>query len=209
MAAPAPTQIPNTLYTALAGLGFAVAVIIADMVKNAITNWRESRKKAKQSSLFYLAEKQVTLDQATERICLLSKAHHVGLYRLHNGEFFEGKDSIKKMSMVSESVGRAGQARWKAQSQNLPMSSFPHLVLGMAAEPFYVMYEDSALDFEVGRGMNEREYATTVAILINGRKSQPLGILMLSWCGARLTIADLDTAALLDDRRDLSFTLSE
>lgn len=209
MAPPTAPQIPPSVFTALAGLGFAVAVLIADMLKTALTNYREGRKKARQSSLFYLADKQVQLDQATERICLRTGAHHVALYRLHNGDFFEGNDSIKKMSQVSESVGLPGLARWKASSQNLSMSSFPHMVLGMSKQDFYTMHAHDALDFEVGRMMNEREYTTVVAILITGRKEKPLGILALAWCGGCISPADLDTAALLADRRDFSFTLSD
>lgn len=205
----ATPPLSDKLYAALGGVAFAVLLLVLDMVKTTVQDWRESRKKARQSSFVYLAEKQVQLDQTTERICLLSQAHHVSLYRLHNGDFFEGNDSIKKMSMVSESVGLPGLARWKSQSQGLSMSNFPHMVLGMSAADFYLMHSESALDFEVGRGMNEREYTTTVAMLILGKKSQPLGILMLSWCGPHLHLNDLDTDALLADRRDLSFTLSD
>jgi hypothetical protein len=199
----------DKVYVALGGVAFAVFALVLDMVKGIVQEWREKRKKVKQNSFFYQAEKQVLLDQATERICLATKAHHVSLFRLHNGDYFEGNDSIKKMSMVSESIGLPGLARWKAQSQSMLMSNFPHMVLGMGKQDFYAMHTDDALDFDMGRVMNEREYVTTIAMLILGRKSQPLGVLMLSWCDKQMYINDLDADVLLHDRRDLSFTLSD
>ncbi|GAA3940298.1 hypothetical protein [Hymenobacter algoricola] len=202
----------DKLYAALGGVAFAVFLLVLDMIKTTITQWRENRKKAKQSSFVYLAEKQVLLDQATERICLETKADHISLYRLHNGEFFEGNDSIKKMSMVSESLGRVGMGRWKSASQSLLMSDFPHLVLaldGAAKQAYYCMNPDNVLDFEMGRLMNEREYETSVALLIRGKKDKPLAVLMLNWCTDRRTLTDLNTTELEGYRRDLSFTLSD
>ena len=199
----------DKVYTALAGVAVAVFVLVLDMVKTAFSQWREDRKKARQNSFVYLAEKQVLLDQATERICLHTKADHVSLYRLHNGQFFEGDDSIKKMTMVSESVRHPSVARRKAVSQALLLSNYPFMVLGMSKEAFYVMYADSAQDFEVRRGMGERGYATAVGLLILGKKDRPLAVLLLSWCERRVTLADLNLSALDDDRRALSFTLAE
>lgn len=207
-----PPQIPSTVYTALVGLCAAVVVLIADMVKTIISNWRENRKKAKQSSFVYLAEKQVQLDQGTERMCLEVKPNHIGLYRLHNGEFFEGNDSIKKMSLVSEAVNGMGIGRWKAASQSMLMSDFPHLVLaldGPAKQDFYVMQDDAVLDFEMGRLMNEREYRTSIALLVRGKKARPLAILILSWCTGPCYLQDIDTALLEAYRRDFSYTLSD
>jgi hypothetical protein len=200
------------MYTALGGIALAVVLLVLEMVRNGINEWREKRKKIKQSSFVYLAEKQVEIDQATERMVGVIKADHVALYRLHNGEFFEGNDSIKKMSMASEAVRRTGIARWKLASQNMLMSNYPHLVLaldGAEKQDYYRVTPENVLDFELGRLLNEREYETVVALIIRGKKSRPLAILMLAWCTQQPTLNDLDTAALEVFRRDLSFTLSD
>lgn len=209
---PAPVPSFDKLWYALAGVAVAVLSLVLDMVRTAIAEWRENRKKAKQSSFVYLAEKQVQLDQGTERMCLEVKPNHVGLYRLHNGEYFEGNDSIKKMSLVSEAVNGMGIGRWKSASQSMLMSDFPHLVLGLdgpTKQDFYVMQDDNVLDFEMGRVMNEREYLTSVALLIRGKKDRPLAIVMLSWCTERRYLNDLNTAMLDAYRRDFSYTLSD
>jgi hypothetical protein len=202
----------DKVYLALAGVGMCVLALVLDMVKSAVQEWREKRKKAKQSSPIYLAEKQVQLDQATERICLATHADHVGLFRLHNGEYFEDNDSIKKMSMVSEATRGYGQSRWKATSQSMLMSNFPYLVLalyGPAKQALYRMTPDNVLDFEMGRLLNEREYVASVALLIRGQKDKPLAILLLSWCVSPPELADLNADELEGHRRDLSFTLSD
>ncbi|RZK87728.1 MAG: hypothetical protein EOO62_38755 [Hymenobacter sp.] len=210
--AASPIPGADKLYLALGGVVVAVAVLVLDMVKSTIQSWRETRRKAKQSSLVYLAEKQVQLDQGTERMCLAVRPNHVALYRLHNGIYFEGDDSIKKMSMVSEAVNGMGIGRWKSSSQDMLMSNFPHLTLGLdgpTKQDFYVMQEESVLDFEMGRLMNEREYATSIALLIRGKKERPLAILILSWCTGHHYLNDLDTAMLESYRRDFSYTLSD
>jgi hypothetical protein len=202
----------DKVYFALGGLGIAVLALVMDMLKGIVQDWREKRKKAKQSSFVYLAEKQVLLDQAAERICLENKADHVALYRLHNGEFFEGDDSIKKMSMASEAVNGAGLARWKAVSQNMLMSNFPHLVLaldGATKAALYLITPDNVLDFELARLLNEREYSTSVALLVRGKKDRPLAMLFLSWCGREVALSDLSVPQLESNRRDLSFILSD
>ena len=202
----------DKVYTALAAVGLAVAALVIDMLRSWLQQWRETRKKAKQSSFVYLAEKQVLLDQGAERICLESKCDHVGLYRLHNGEFFEGDDSIKKMSMASEAVGGRGQARWKDKSQNLLMSNFPHLVLaldGPSKQPFYYITPENVLDFEIGRHMNDRNYKVVVALLIRGKKERPLAMLFLAWHTPGITLDKLNVAELEEHRRDLSYTLSD
>jgi hypothetical protein len=199
----------DKIYYALGGLGIAVVALVMDMLKGIVQDWREKRKKAKQSSFVYLAEKQVQLDQAAERICLEAGCYHVGLYRLHNGEYFEGDDSIKKMSMATEAPALA---RWKAESQSLLMSNFPHLVLaldGPAKQPLYHITPDSVLDFELGRLLNQRGYGSSVALLIRGKKERPLAVLFLSWQQNTLALADLNTAELEAYRRDLSFILSD
>ncbi|MGI4873251.1 MAG: hypothetical protein ACRYFX_18980 [Janthinobacterium lividum] len=202
----------DKIYTALAGIFVAVLGLLAEMGRSAFVQWRENRKKVKQSSLGYLAEKQVLLDQATERICIEAKADHVGLYRLHNGEFFEGNDSIKKMSMDSEAIGNHGVTRWKFESQALLISNFPHLVLALAGPaklPFYLLTPDSCLDFEVGRLLNKRKISCAVALLIRGRKDKPLAFLFLSWHQQAMTLEELNVAQLEAHRRDLSYILSE
>ena len=201
----------DKVYTALAGLALAVFLLVADMVRDAVKQWRENRRKVKQSSFAYLAEKQVQIDQATERMVNDLKADNVSLYRLHNGEFFEGNDSIKKMSMVSEAV-RGGIARWKAASINILLSNYPHLVLGLdgpSKQPYYLLTPENALDFEAGRLLNEREYETCVVLLIRGKKDKPLAMLWLCWCTRQLGLSDLDTALLESHRRDFSFALSD
>ncbi|SNC62186.1 hypothetical protein SAMN06265337_0620 [Hymenobacter gelipurpurascens] len=199
----------DKLYTALAGVAVAVALLLLDMLRTTLNEWREARRKKKQSNFFYLAEKQVLLDQATERICLTTKADHVGLYRLHNGEYFEGDDSIKKMSQVSEAVGGRDISRWKLASQSMLMSNYPHLVLGLKQAAYYWMHPDNVQDFEMGRLMNDRAYDSCVALLICGKKNRPLAILILSWCRDHVTEADVDLLSLESDRRDLAFTLSD
>ena len=207
-----PVISADAMSKALAGLCLAVLMLLVDMAAKAITSYRENRKKVKQSSFVYLAEKQVLLDQAAERICLEVKADHVGLYRLHNGEFFEGDDSIKKMSMASEAVGHMGWPRWKDKSQNLLMSNFPHLVLaldGASKQAFYLVTPENVLDFEFGRLLNERGLTTCVAMLVRGKKDRPLAMLFLSWRGRHLAAEDLDTTSLDSYRRDLSFIISD
>lgn len=202
----------DKVYTALGGLALAVLLLVLDMLRSWVQQWRETRKKAKQSSFVYLAEKQVLLDQAAERICLESKCDHVGLYRLHNGEFFEGDDSIKKMSMASEAVGSRGRTRWKDKSQNLLMSNFPHLVLGLdgpTKQPFYLITPANVLDFEIGRHLNERDYEVVVGMLIRGKKDRPLAMLFLSWHTPGLTLDSLNLPELEAHRRDLSYILSD
>jgi hypothetical protein len=199
----------DKVYFALAGLGIAVGALVLDMLKDVVKEWRENRRKTKQSSFVYLAEKQVQLDQAAERICLETHADHVGLYRLHNGEYFEGNDSIKKMSMATEAPALD---RWKVESQNMLMSNFPHLVLaldGPAKQPLYLITPDSVLDFELGRLLNQRGYTSCVALLVRGQKERPLALLLLSWKKAHLTLSDLNTAELESHRRDLSFILAD
>jgi hypothetical protein len=202
----------DKIYTALAGLAFAVLLLVIDMVRDAVKQWRETRRKIKQSSFAYLAEKQVQIDQATERMVHELKADNVSLYRLHNGEFFEGNDSIKKMTMVSEAVSGRGVARWKGASLSMLLSNYPHLVLGLdgpTKQPYYLLTPENALDFEAGRLLNEREYETCVVLLIRGKKDKPLAMLWLCWCTRKLTLSDLDATLLESHRRDFSFALSD
>jgi hypothetical protein len=202
----------NQIYAALATLALAVLGLFIDMAAKWIGTYRENRKNAKQSSFVYLAEKQVLLDQVAERICLEAKAEHVSLYRLHNGEFFEGNDSIKKMSLVSEATKDHWGPRWKDRSQNLLLSNFPHLVLaldGPTQQPFYVITPENVLDFEFGRLLNERGLDCCLAMLIRGKKGRPVAMLFLSWRGQKVTLDTLDTNSLESNRRDLSFIISD
>lgn len=57
--------------------------------------------------------------------------------------------------------------------------------------------------------MNDRDYETSVALLIRGKKDRPLAILLLSWCTRRVPETALNAALLESYRRDFSFTLSD
>jgi len=162
--------------------------------------WRAERRKAKQSQPVYLAEKQIRLSIAVDRVCTWAGATHVSIYQFSNGQFFNNGDSIQKISMVSEAVDGNASARWLPQSQNLPTSSFPHLLTALGKGHVW-LYRDECEDYELNRYLRERGYQSRLVLLLRGPKNVWLGLLVISFEIGHFTDDVLPSLTTLEEHR--------
>lgn len=165
-----------------------------------VQHWRATRRKAKQSNPVYLASKQISLSIAADRVCTWSGATHVSIYQFSNGQFFNNGDSIQKISMVAEAVDGNATARWLPQSQNLPTSSFPHLLTALGKGHAW-LYQDECEDYELNRFMRERGYQSRVVLLLTGPKNVWLGLLCISFEIGHFTDEVLPSLLTLENHR--------
>lgn len=186
------------------GCGYAIS-----LAWKWLRDFQTTRRQAKQSSPVYLAEKQIQLTIAADRVCRWSGAAHVSIYQFHNGQFFSNGDSIQKISMVSEATENNAMARWLPQSQNLPTASFPNLLLAFRDRPHVWLYRDRCEDYEADRYLRERGYSCRLVCLLTGAKGAWLGLLALSFCEGEFTDETLPSLTTLEQfRRDCAAILA-
>lgn len=161
---------------------------------------RAGRQQAKQSHPVYLAQKQIELSLAADRVCRWAGASHVSIYQFSNGQFFSNGDSIQKISMVSEATENNAMARWLPQSQNLPTASFPYLMRGLEKGHVW-LYRDECADYDLNRYMRERGYTSRVVCLLTGAKGAWLGLLAVSFSEGYFTDEVLPSLATLEEHR--------
>ncbi|RPD50067.1 hypothetical protein DNI29_04520 [Hymenobacter sediminis] len=201
-------------------LGKAVAVALWGLISGGfallgrylwelIRNWREARKKAKQSHPVYLAQKQKSLDRAADRACLWSGADHAAIYQFHNGQYFANHDSIQKMSMTGEGVESELIRRWQIESQNMPTVVFSDFIESIGTQAHVWLYRDECQDYEMNRLMRQRGYACSLAVLLKGAKNAWLGVLVMSWGEGHFTDEHISLPGLVEHQREASFILSE
>lgn len=197
-------DLQKLIVTFITGGLFLLIKFFWDWVKELYAHQRKLR----QQDYFYLAKKQVMQDQFTQRVLDRVGSDYIWLYRFHNGEHWEGGDSIKKMSMTSEAKRSNAFQSWVDDAQGVPLSNYPNYLLQLRDDPISTQNWTENPDFQVHVVMRRRGIATTVSLLVMGHKT-PIGILVLSWCDVNLLVDRLQRDALNGFRAEATLLLTD
>jgi hypothetical protein len=143
---------------------------------------KEGHKKESRADIGLLMIKKNDVENYCVGIVKETKADHVAVWRFHNGQHYQGGDSIKKMSIYTE-YSYTSSLLVDDISQKFDLENFSksYVELMKAEYSFLVMETGCCKDWHANKLMFDRGYHTMIWVLLHGHGKNPLGILEISF----------------------------
>lgn len=148
---------------------------------------RTSKEPASAADLSRKARKAVILEQAAEALRVRIACDHVSVYGCQNGEYLRSGEGIDKFVMQAEATAATAAPRYMDTERVVFANDIPRTVLALEAMPYLLLWTGHCDDWKVNKMMQERGYASSVAVFIRrptkggGSELGVIGMFVLSW----------------------------
>lgn len=149
---------------------------------------RSSKEPASAMELARKARKAIILEQKTEALRIEMECDHVSVYGCQNGVYLRSGEGIDKFVMLAE-AGRPGDPRYMDTERIVFAQDIPRTLLALESAPYLLLWSEHSDDWKVNKIMRERDYTSSLALLIfrpikhpNGEmKPGVIGLVVMSW----------------------------